>query len=314
MSKPEHPSNNSFSIGLVVKSTGKEYKVLTPEGEVITSRLRGNIRLTAGKHTNPVCVGDHVAFTGVPGQWVIERIEPRKNYIIRKSVNLSRQTHILASNIDLAFLVVTLAAPRTSTGFIDRFLVTAGAYHIPVVLLFNKVDMWTNRDQEEALSLKALYESLGFLCLETSATEGKGIEDIIKLSAGKVCMFAGHSGSGKTSIINAMAPGLSLKTGDVSVVHQKGKHTTTYAEMFLLNNHAKIIDTPGIKELGLVDMDKKEIAGYFPEFLSLAKDCSFDNCVHMNEPGCRVLKSLEEGGIDERRYRNYLAMYRGESR
>lgn len=300
--------------GTVIKSTGKEYRVQTSAQEKITCRLKGALRLLNIKHTNPVCVGDEVILKQSGEQWVIDTILPRRNYIIRKSINLSRQTHILASNIDLAFLVVTPSHPKTSTGFIDRFLVTAAAYHIEVVLLFNKCDRWTLDDKIEAKHLGTLYAALGYTCIDTSATTGEGIQRIVLMSESKICLFAGHSGAGKSSIINALVPGLHLKTGDVSHVHHKGKHTTTYAEMYEAENHAYLIDTPGIKELGLVDMEKAEIASYFPEFSALAKNCSFSDCQHINEPGCMVIEALNNGALNHGRYHNYLSMRNDDKR
>lgn len=300
--------------GTVIKSTGKEYRVQTSANEKITCRLKGSLRLLNIKHTNPVCVGDKVILKRSGEQWVIDTILPRRNYIIRKSINLSKQTHILASNIDMAFLVVTPSHPKTSTGFIDRFLVTAAAYQIEVVLLFNKCDRWSLEDNTEVVQLGELYSSLGYTCIPVSTVTGEGMSRMIGLTGNKICLFAGHSGAGKSSIINALIPELHLKTGDVSHIHHKGKHTTTYAEMFEAENHAYFIDTPGIKELGLVDMDKAEIASYFPEFSSLAINCAFSDCQHINEPGCRVLEALSAGKLDKGRYHNYLSMRNEERR
>lgn len=295
--------------GVVIKSTGSWYAVRTENGELLDCRIRGKFRIKGIKSTNPVAVGDHVTVEKEnDGTAIITDIDERKNYIIRKSVNLSKQTHILAANIDLAILVVTIAQPRTSSGFIDRFLVTAEAYSIPVMIVFNKRDIY----DEEQLSIAAewmdLYSAAGYSCRIVSAFDEKDISQLREKIKGKVTLFSGHSGSGKSSLINAIQPGLGLKIGDISQVHFKGTHTTTFAEMFSLDEGGDIIDTPGIKELGLVEISKHELSHYFPEMRKLMNQCRFDNCIHVNEPGCRVKKAVEEGTIPAMRYESYLNM------
>lgn len=299
--------------GIVYKSTGSWYTVKSSEGVFYQCRIKGKFRIKGIKNTNPVAVGDYVSFKlEESGNGVIQEIHERKNYIIRKSVNLSKQTHIIASNIDVAFLVITLNNPPTFTTFIDRFLVTAEAYHIPVVLLFNKIDSY---DEEELLEIKylaSIYRKIGYECLGISAISGKNIDKVIDLMKNKTCVISGHSGVGKTTLINAIAPNLNLKTKEISEQHQQGQHTTTFAEMFDLDFGAKIIDTPGIKGFGIVEIQNEELSDFFPEFFSLKSECKFNNCLHIDEPDCAVKEALEKDEIAWSRYKSYLQILRGE--
>ena len=298
--------------GIVIKSTGSWYKVLTDEGQRIDCRLRGRIKLAGSKATNPVAVGDRVRLHSEDGVSMIEEILDRKNYIIRKATKLSRQTHIIAANIDQAVIIATLAYPRTSTGFIDRFLVTCEAYSIPAVIVFNKYDLISGTGSGKKLDeLTKVYEAAGYHCLHTSATEAVNLDAFSDLLRHKISLLAGHSGVGKSALINAIEPGLNLKVQAVSKAHKKGKHTTTFAEMFHLANKGAIIDTPGIKEFGLVDFEAWELCHYFPEMRNLFNQCRFDNCTHLNEPGCRVKEAVNDGEISITRYENYLNMLLG---
>ena len=302
--------------GLVYKSTGSWYTVKALNGKFYECRIKGKFRLKGIKSTNPIAVGDYVEFeletknneeTGV-----INRIQDRKNYIVRKSVNLSKQTHIIASNIDQVFLLVTINNPPTFTSFIDRFLITAEAYSIKTVLLFNKIDAYDEDTLLEVKLLAALYIKIGYECIGISAKTGKNIDKVKTLMKDKVSMFTGHSGVGKSTLINTIEPGLDLKTKEISEQHRQGQHTTTFAEMFDLSFGAKIIDTPGIKGFGVVDMDKEEVGDYFPEFFQLKQHCKFNNCLHLKEPKCAVKKALENGDIAFSRYRSYLQILEGE--
>lgn len=297
---------------LVLKSTGNLYRLCTEKGELVQGRLAGKVRLDARKSTNPVVVGDWVNTVIENNEALITEILPRKNYIIRKSLNLSKQTHILAANLDQAILLATLVAPRTSTGFIDRFLVTAEAYRIPATIIFNKTDLLDKELKKIQNELIEMYSSLGYTCFAISALEKKDVQKVKKLLKDKVSLLSGHSGTGKSTLINAIQPGLSLKTGDISDVHLKGKHTTTFSELHKLDEGGYIIDTPGIKELGLVEMKKEEVGHYFPEFRALMHQCRFNTCTHTHEPGCAVLKALDEGTIYEERYHNYLGILNGD--
>lgn len=299
--------------GIVAKSTGSRYLVRKQDGEILECVLKGKIRLDGRKTTNPVAVGDVVEVEADEnGDYVISAIQPRKNYIIRKSINLSKQAQILASNLDQAILVVTMVAPRTSLGFIDRFLITAEAYSVPAILVFNKSDMM----DEELLGLQqeisSIYEKIGYKCIVISSTEKKNLEEVKQLLKDKTTLVSGHSGVGKSTFINAIEPSLDLKTGDISAVHLKGMHTTTFAELHPLSFGGFIIDTPGIKELGLVEMKKEEVGHYFPEIRERMNDCKFNNCLHVNEPGCAVKKALDAGEISEERYYSYLGILNGE--
>jgi len=300
-------------IGILTKSTGSRYLVRLPNGEIIDCVLKGKIRLDGRKTTNPVAVGDVVDVeSDENGDYVIANIHPRKNYIIRKSINLSKQAQILASNLDQAMLVVTLVAPRTSLGFIDRFLITAEAYSIPAILVFNKSDVL----DEELLGLQqeiiSIYENAGYKCIVVSSLKKQNLDEVKDLLKDKTTLISGHSGVGKSTLINAIEPGLDLKTGDISSVHLKGMHTTTFAELHPLSFGGFIIDTPGIKELGLVEMKKEEVGHYFPEIRKVMNNCKFNNCLHVNEPKCAVKEAVENGEISEERYHSYLGILNGE--
>ena len=300
--------------GIVTKSTGSWYTVYDKDGNRVDCRLKGKFRIKGIKSTNPVTVGDHVKFEFEEGKntGVINEIFDRKNYIIRKSVKLSKQTHIIASNIDIAFLIVTIDNPPTFPGFIDRFLATAEAYSIPTVILFNKMDLYTADLMAKKEELEAIYKSIGYTCIDISATEKMNIDEVKTLMFDKTTMFSGHSGVGKTTLINAIEPLLNLKTAEISKVHKQGLHTTTFAEMFELSFGGFIIDTPGIKGFGVVDFEPDEITDYFPEFFKLKKSCKFNNCLHINEPQCAVKEALEKGKVAFSRYKSYLQMIKGE--
>lgn len=293
--------------GLVTKSTGSWYVVRDESGKEFVARIRGKFRLDQISHTNPLAVGDHVDFdVDTDDLAVITDIHPRQNYIIRRSVNLSKRTHIIASNIDIAFLIITIANPRTSTGFIDRFLVTCEAYEIPVMLVFNKLDEWREEEIEIHSEFKEIYESIGYETMAVSAIEGDGLDELKNKLKDKVSLVAGHSGVGKSTLVNAMSPGLDLKTKVVSGFNKKGKHTTTFAQMYEWPFGGFIIDTPGIKEFGLVEIEKDEMQDYFPEIFALKEDCRFYNCNHLLEPQCAVRKAVDDHEIALSRYESYL--------
>ncbi len=297
--------------GVVIKSTGSWMQVSENETrKVIDCRIKGKIRIKEGMlTTNPVAVGDRVKFEfESDGNGIISEVLPRKNYIIRKSVNLSRQAHIIASNIDQALLFFTIKQPDIPLGFIDRFLVTAEAYHIPVIILFNKSDIYNEEELETVRALMYQYEKIGYKCVLHS-TLNDSPEVVISLLKDKVTLLTGHSGVGKSSLVNTVQSDLDLRTNEISSHHDKGQHTTTFAEMFELNFGGSIIDSPGIKGFGLIDMDKSELCHYFPEMRGLADQCKFHNCKHINEPGCAIKKAVEEGKIWESRYYNYLSVY-----
>ncbi|WP_223034816.1 ribosome small subunit-dependent GTPase A [Hanstruepera marina] len=302
--------------GIVYKSTGSWYTVKTDLGATYLCRIKGKFRLKGIKSTNPIAVGDIVDFEletkndEVTG--VIENIHGRENYIVRKSVNLSKQTHIIAANIDQVFLLITIDNPPTFTSFIDRFLVTAEAYSVKTILLFNKIDTYYGDALHEVKYLAHVYRKIGYECIGISAKNGKNIDQVKSLMKDKVSMFAGHSGVGKSTLVNAIEPELDLKTKAISSQHMQGQHTTTFAEMFDLGFGAKIIDTPGIKGFGVVDMDKEEVGDYFPEFFALKQDCKFNNCIHLDEPKCAVKEALDNDEIAYSRYRSYVQILEGE--
>lgn len=302
--------------GLVYKSTGSWYTVRSSEGTIYPCRIKGKFRIDGIKSTNPIAVGDRVEFeletADQETRGVITKIEKRENYIIRKSVNLSKQTHIIASNIDYAFLLITPSNPVTTTSFIDRFLVTAAAYHIDCVLLFNKSDTYDQDALDQAKFLAALYRSIGYTCIGISAKTGKNVDQVKALMSGKTSLFSGHSGVGKSTLVNSLAPDLDLRTAEISQQHAQGQHTTTFAEMFDLPFGGRIIDTPGIKGFGVVDLEPTELGAYFPEFFALQDQCKFNNCQHINEPHCAIKERLEEGLLAWSRYNSYCQMHSGE--
>lgn len=302
--------------GLVYKSTGSWYTVKSTQGDFIECRIKGKFRMKGIKSTNPIAVGDVVDFeldeTSDAVTGTIHKIHERKNYIVRKSVNLSHQMHIIASNIDRVFLLITINNPPTTTSFIDRFLVTAEAYGIEAVLVFNKIDTYNEATLDEQLYLQHIYQEIGYQCLRVSSTEKKGLDKLKELMIEKVSMFSGHSGVGKSTLVNALEPALHLKTTVISEQSKQGQHTTTFAEMYDLSFNAQIIDTPGIKGFGIVDMEKEEISGYFPEFFKLKEQCKFNNCLHKDEPHCAIKKALEEDRIAWSRYRSYLQILEGD--
>jgi ribosome biogenesis GTPase / thiamine phosphate phosphatase len=296
--------------GIVTKSTGSWYTVMTEDGHRHDCKLKGKFKIQGISSTNPISVGDKVHFDFLSDKNVgmITKIEDRNNYIVRKSTKLSKRQHIIACNIDQAIIVVTLAFPRTSTGFIDRFLVTAEEYHIPAFIVFNKIDLYTDDYKVYLSELKNLYEGIGYGCLITSATTGEGLDELKELLKDKINLFVGHSGVGKSALVNAIQPGLNLKLGEISLHHLKGQHTTTFAEMHPLSFGGFIVDTPGIKELGMIHVKPSEIAGYFPEMRALLPQCKYYNCTHIHEPGCAVLGALKKGEVSTSRYTNYLGM------
>jgi len=303
-------------LGIIYKSTGSWYSVKTEDGNFIESRIKGKFRIDGIKSTNPVAVGDHVDIVletkSDEKVGVITKIHDRKNYIVRKSVNLSKRTHIIAANIDQVFLMITLNNPTTFTTFIDRFLVTAEAYDIETILLFNKIDTYNEEELLEIKYLAAIYRKIGYECIGISAVTAKNVDKVKDLMRGKVSMFAGHSGVGKSTLINSIEPNLNLRTAEISDQHKQGQHTTTFAEMFDLSFNASIIDTPGIKGFGIVDIEKQELGDYFPEFFELKEQCKFNNCLHLDEPKCAVKKALEEDLIAWSRYKSYQQIIEGE--
>lgn len=297
-------------LGRVIKSTGSWYDVRNDAGEVVQCRLRGKIRLDGLRTTNPVAVGDWVNFERERDKdtCVIDKIMPRTNVIVRKSVNLSKESHVIASNVDQAILVATIAQPRTSTGFIDRFTVTAEAYHIPVVIVYNKCDLYNDEQNAAAEELMRVYNGIGYQSFVISAKTGYNCDRLKTIMKDKISMFSGHSGVGKSALVNRLDPNLDIRVGEISEVHEKGKHTTTFAQMYELGFGGYIIDTPGIKEFALFDMEKETLAQRFPEMRALMHDCRFNNCTHLHEPHCAIKTAVEEGVIADWRYENYCNM------
>ena len=298
--------------GLVVKNTGSWYTVLTDDGQLIDCKVKGNFRIKGIRSTNPVAVGDRVTINDEC--WIID-IEDRRNYIIRKSINLSKQSHIIAANVDQAFLVVTVVNPQTSTTFIDRFLASAEAYRVPVVLVFNKTDLLSADELHYQQMLITLYQTIGYECRAVSAKQGEGIDELRAMLQGKITLLSGNSGVGKSTLINRLVPGVNLRTAEISDAHNTGQHTTTFSEMINLSpalpqgeGTSWLIDTPGIKGFGTFDIEPEELTSYFKEIFHFSKDCRFSNCTHTHEPGCAVLKALEEHYIAESRYQSYLSM------
>ncbi len=307
--------------GLVIKNTGSWYTVLTDDGSTVDCKIKGNFRIKGIRSTNPVAVGDRVTISspstggGQEGVWITE-IEDRRNYIIRKSINLSKQSHILAANVDQALLVVTVVKPETSTTFIDRFLASAEAYRVPVILLFNKSDLLNEDEQRYQQMMMDLYETVGYECHAISAERGDGVEELRPLLEGKITLLSGNSGVGKSTLINRLVPEANLRTADISDAHQTGMHTTTFSEMIGLDGQGLkvegqrgwLIDTPGIKGFGTFDMEKEELTSYFKEIFEFSKQCRFSDCTHTHEPGCAVLKAVEDHYIAQSRYQSYLSM------
>ena len=294
--------------GLVVKNTGSWYTVCTDDGQLVESKIKGNFRLKGIRSTNPVAVGDRVTIVAnQEGTAFITEIDDRKNYIIRKSQNLSKQSHILAANVDQALLVVTVNRPPTSTTFIDRFLASAEAYRVPVVLIFNKTDLLDDDEASYQEALIHLYTTIGYECRAISAETGEGVAELLPMLEGKITLLSGNSGVGKSTLINRLVPGADLRTSEISDAHNTGQHTTTFSEMIRLD-HGWLIDTPGIKGFGTFDMEPEELTSYFREIFRFSKDCKFSNCTHTHEPGCAVLKALEDHYIAQSRYQSYLSM------
>lgn len=297
--------------GLVIKNTGSWYSVKTDEGNLVECKIKGNFRLKGIRSTNPVAVGDRVEIiTNQEGTAFISGIEDRRNYIIRKSQNLSKQSHIIAANVDLAFLVATIAHPQTSTTFIDRFLASAEAYSVPVVIVFNKVDLL--QDDEDAMRyldmMVNLYETVGYRCVRVSAVTGEGLDQLQSMLHDQITLLSGNSGVGKSTIINRLLPGVNLRTAEISEAHDTGMHTTTFSEMLPLPQGGYLIDTPGVKGFGSFNMQPEEIGSYFKEIFHFSKDCRFSNCTHTHEPGCAVIKAVEDHYIALSRYQSYLGM------
>lgn len=300
--------------GLVIKNTGSNYLVKTDEGLLLDCIAKGNLRIKGLRSTNPVAVGDRVTIERTNSETAyISAIEDRKNYIVRKPTNLSKQLHILAANLDQTFLLVTLKSPETNTTFIDRFLATAEAYRIPAHLLINKVDLYNEEDLEYLDALEHLYTGIGYPCTRISAKTGAGIEELRSILAGKISLLSGNSGVGKSTLINAIEPSHNARTGAISGSHLKGTHTTTFSEMFELEDGGYLIDTPGIKGFGTFDMKHDEVSHYFPELFALSSDCRFNNCTHIHEPGCAVRAALEQHRISESRYNSYLSILNDEA-
>ena len=302
--------------GLVIKNTGSWYTVLMDDGQLLDCKVKGNFRIKGIRSTNPIAVGDRVQVG--EGNWITE-IEDRRNYIIRKSINLSKQSHIIAANVDQAMLIITVSKPETSTTFIDRFLASAEAYRVPVILIFNKVDLLTAEELHYQQMMIQLYETIGYECRTISAETGQGVEELRPLLEGKITLLSGNSGVGKSTLINRLVPHANQRVADISDAHQTGMHTTTFSEMIPLTAHSVVdgyaadnntwlIDTPGIKGFGTFDMEREELTSYFKEIFEFSKQCRFSNCTHTHEPGCAVLKAVEDHYIAQSRYQSYLSM------
>jgi len=295
--------------GLVIKNTGSWYVVQTADGAEHNCKIKGNFRLKGIRTTNPVAVGDHVEITPMAdGTAFITSIEPRRNYIIRRASNLSKEAHIIAANVDRTFLITSLVHPVTSTTFIDRFLATAEAYRVPATLVINKLDLLTDDDRELLEAISYLYGSIGYQVLHTSAKTGEGIDELRSMLKGNVSLLSGNSGVGKSSLVNALLPGLGLRTAAVSATHDTGMHTTTFSQMFPLPEGGYIIDTPGVKGFGTIDFDTHEVAHFFPEIFTIGADCRYGDCTHTHEPGCAVLEALADSRIAQSRYNSYLSI------
>mgnify|MGYP002166341347 FL=1 len=307
-------TNETMNKGTVVRNTGSHYTVRDSESREYECCIKGRFKISGIKSTNPVAVGDRVEF--LPSQanayGLICGIEERKNYIVRKATKLSKQTHVIAANMDQALLVVTAVLPRTSTGFIDRFLLTCEAYNIPCVLVFNKIDLYDDEIREYADYMKSIYENIGYTCIETSAIEKTGLEKLERILQNKTSLLSGHSGVGKSALVNALDSSLNLKTSAVSLSNLKGRHTTTFAQMYPLAFGGDIIDTPGIRSFGMVDFKAEEVARYYPEMRARLANCKYYNCTHIHEPGCAIKKAVEEGEISPERYANYVNIVNGE--
>lgn len=295
--------------GLVIRNTGSFYQVKTSDGEIVNCRIKGKFRIQGIKSTNPVAVGDYVTFSVTPeGEGLISEIAERKNYVVRRPANLSKQRHVIAANVDQALLIVTVNYPETSTTFIDRFLATCEAYRVPAKIIINKKDLYSEEELEYMCNLMFLYEQIGYQCFAVSALTGDGVDNVRELLTGRVSLLSGNSGVGKSSLINAVCPDFKAKTGEISEIHNKGMHTTTFSEMFELDEGTYLIDTPGIKGFGTIDFEKEEVGHFFPEIFRISKDCRFGNCTHVHEPGCAVIKAVEESYISQSRYNSYLSV------
>lgn len=295
--------------GLVIRNTGSFYQVKTSDGEIVNCRIKGKFRIQGIKSTNPVAVGDYVTFSVTPeGEGLISEIAERKNYVVRRPANLSKQRHVIAANVDQALLIVTVNYPETSTTFIDRFLATCEAYRVPAKIIINKKDLYSEEELEYMHNLMFLYEQIGYQCFAVSALTGDGVDNVRELLTGRVSLLSGNSGVGKSSLINAVCPDFKAKTGEISEIHNKGMHTTTFSEMFELDEGTYLIDTPGIKGFGTIDFEKEEVGHFFPEIFRISKDCRFGNCTHVHEPGCAVIKAVEESFISQSRYNSYLSV------
>ena len=307
-SKPT-PLQTVLGVGRVIKNTGSSYIVRLDDGRELPCRIKGNFRIKGIRTTNPVAVGDIVTVTEAADDAdYITEISPRRNYIIRRASNLSKESHILASNLDLAILVATLREPSTPTTFIDRFLATAEAYSVPAALVINKMDMWNDDDRELGAALTNLYTSIGYPVFSVSATTGEGLSQLSDFITGKITLLAGNSGVGKSSLINALVPGAGLRTGEISDIHHTGMHTTTFSEMIDLPGGGALIDIPGVRGFGTIDFEPEEVGHFFPEIFRFSRDCRYGDCKHTGEPGCAVIPAVEEHYISESRYASYLSI------